>query len=122
MGNKIDLPLLSIEAAEELQRFSLKKNTDLKQTIELSALIKENFSKRLDYQLLFTNAYFATYGKRINLGHIKEYSEEISEKLSSPLSLNDTELEKLVNFCANLSDYSALNQREIDNLKGPCFK
>ena len=122
MGNKIDLPLLSIEAAEELQKFSLKKNTDLKQTIELSALIKENFSKRLDYQLLFTNAYFATYGKRINLGFIKEFSEEISEKLSSHLSLNDTELEKLVNFCANLSDYSALNQREIDNLKGPCFK
>jgi hypothetical protein len=119
---KIDLSSLSIWAAEELQRLRLKENTHLSNTIELSTFIKREFAKRLDYSLIFSNAYFSTYSKRINLGEIKKYSEDISEKLANPLDLKKNEIENLIGFCANLSDYSTLHEEEIRNLKsGPCF-
>lgn len=119
----MNLSLLSIETAEELQRFSLKKNTDLKNATELSKLIKEDFSKRLDYSLLFSNAYFATYSNKIEISKIRDYTKEISNNLINPLKLNDRELEKLVSFCVNLSDYSELHEEEIRELrKSGCFK
>ena len=114
-----DLPLLAIESAEELQRLKLKKITDLKYTGELFQLIKKDFPTRLDYSTIFSNAYFATYSSEIpsTLGERIPYIEEIYKKLESPSSLKNKDLSRLINFCANLSDYSAMYEEDINNLK-----
>lgn len=119
----MDLPLLAINAADELERLRLKKKTNLKSTKELSILIKESFQKKLNYHLVFSNAYFSTYYKEISPSPKKNsrYIKEISKKLESPSNLENKELKDLVDFCANLSDYSSLHQDYLESLKGPCF-
>lgn len=122
---KIDLPMLSINAAEELKRLELKKVTNLKSAKELSNLLKEEISKlakkdsshRLDYLTIFSGAYSLTYSPD-NLKLIeenpKQYMETIVKKLESPSNLENEELEKLLDFCVKLSDYSAAYKKAID--------
>jgi hypothetical protein len=121
----MNLYLLSIEAAEEIQRLRLKKDGSLKYTNELSELIKKDFNKRLDCSVLFSEAYFGAYSKRISVlpnDNSIQHMIKISNKLGSVLSLKDEDLEKLVDFCVNLSDYSALYEKEIVNIKSKgCF-
>ena len=119
------LPLLSIEAAEELQRLKLRKGTGLKNTKELSKLVKNEFPKRLDYKELFSKAYSSVYYQKdpelLNKDP-EQYIKEISNKLDSPLKLEFKEFEKIVRFCAKLSDYSSIHEEEIRILKqGGCF-
>lgn len=121
----MNLYLLSIEAAEELQRLKLKKSNSLKNTEELSALIKKDFLERLDYSVLFSKAYLEAYSKRISVlpnDNSILYMIDVSKKLESPSSLKNKELEKLIKFCVNLSDYSVLYEKEIKNLRSEgCF-
>jgi hypothetical protein len=121
---KKNLPLLSIEAAEELQRLKLKKETNLEHAKELSTLIKKDFIERVDYSEIFSRAYFATYSSDLpsSLDKRIPYVEEISKKLETPSNLKYKELEKLVDFCVNLSNYSAFHEEDIRILKsGGCF-
>lgn len=114
------LSLLSIESAEDIQKLRLKMMTDLKNAKELSALIKEDFPKRLDYSLLFSKAYFSTYNEEISpldYKNLKTYIERISRRLECPLNLDEKEIGQLVDFCANLSDFSAINEQDIRNLR-----
>jgi hypothetical protein len=120
INKRVNLPLLSIGAAEELQRLKLKKDTDLKNVKELSILLKEDFARRLDYFLIFKKAYSSTYAASIS--NLTSEIGTIAQKLEYSSKLKDKELEKLVNFCTNLSDYSAIHEEEIRILKeGPCF-
>jgi len=115
------LPLLSIEAAEELQRFSLKKNTNLKHTKELSDLIKKS-AWRWDYIEIFSKAYSSAYSidiSKLNFKNSKPYMMDTAEKLESPLDLREEEIEKLIRFCVNLSDYSALHEEDIRKWRTP---
>jgi hypothetical protein len=119
-----DLSLLSIDAAEELQRLRLKKDTSFENTKQLSVLIKEDFANRLDYSEIFKQTYYSTYSSEIpaSLNRRIFYMLRVSNQLDSPSNIKDRELEKLVNFCVNLSDYSAIHEEEIRILKeGPCF-
>jgi hypothetical protein len=114
------LPLLAIESAEELQRLRLKKMTNLENTKELASLIKKDFVWRWDYSHIFSEAYFATHSKKISLlpsEKSKECMIEISNKLESPSVLEYKELGELVNLCVNISDYSAMYEDEMRNLK-----
>jgi hypothetical protein len=121
----LSLPLLAIESAEELQRLKLKKMTNLENTKELSSLIKKDFVWRWDYSQIFSEAYFATHSKKISLlpsEKSKKCMIEIANKLKSPSNLKYEELGKLVNFCVNLSDYSAMYVEDMINLRaGGCF-
>jgi regulator of sigma D len=120
INKRVDLPLLSIRAAEELQRLKLKKDTSFENTKQLAVLIKEDFANRLDYSQIFKQAYHSTYLESIT--NINRKIGTITQQLESRLNLKDEELKKLVNFCTNLSDYSALHEEEIRILKeGPCF-
>ena len=120
-----NLSLLSIQAAEELQTFSLKKENDLTSAKKLSKLIKKEFQTSFNYSSIFSGSYLVTYNKKISVlpdKNSKKYMIEISSKLESPSNLNERELEQLVVFCVNLSDYSALHEEEMKNIKtGPCF-
>ena len=107
----MNLSLLSIEAAEELARLNKKLPTSLEKTKELSENLKE-FFWRLDYQLIFSNAYNETYSK---LPHGKIH--EITNKLKNPPK---KELKKLTEFCVNLSDYAQAYQEQFS--PGPCFR
>jgi hypothetical protein len=116
----MELSLLSIEAAEELQRLKLKKITDLRNTKELSTLIKEDFVWKWDYSKIFSEAYFATYSEELSLFPSKKSKNcmnEISKKLESPSNLKYKELKQLIDFCVNLSDYSSFHDEEIRILK-----
>ena len=120
-----DLSLLAINAAEDLERLNKKMPTELKNAKELSELIKNNFFKRGDYSMHISNAYHTTYSKKISKlssTEVKHYIQEISNKLENPSKLKKEDLEKLIKFCANLSDYSALYQHEIDSYRIPCFQ
>jgi len=121
----INLPWLAIEAADELERLRLKKNTDLKNTKELSRIIKEDFNKRWDYISLFRKAYNLAYQENLpnSLKEIpKEYLNGVSNCLANPKGLErELELKMLVNFCVNLSDCSSLHEQYLESLKGPCF-
>ena len=121
----VDLPFLSIDSADEPQRLKLNKSTDLKYTKELSELIKKDFTWRYDYSGIFSDAYYFTYSKEISRlpdENSKPYMIEISQKLDISFSLKNEELEKLVNFCVTLSNYSAIYREEIEGLKaGGCF-
>ena len=115
----MELSSLAIEAAEELQIFSLKKNNDLKNAKELAKLIKVN--QRMDYSAIFSQAYLSTYQidlSKLNDKDSRQYLQTITEKLKSPSNLEDGELEKLINFCVNLSDYSAIHEEDIREMKG----
>lgn len=121
---KVNLPLLTIEAAEELQRLKKHKETGLEKTKELSALIKEKFNKRLDYSLIFRDAYSSTYLKHIpSLFNInsKKYIELISNKLEFSPDLESKELDGLIKFCVKLSDYASMYKERIEVFKGRCF-
>lgn len=120
----INLPLVSIQAAEELERLRLKKGDNIEKTRELSNFMKEKFDKRLDYSLIFTKAYFSVYNPEIGaftLKNSKKHIKEISEKLNNLDSLKNKEIAELVSFCVSLSDYSSLHEESIQYLKGPCF-
>jgi hypothetical protein len=119
-----DLPLLSIEAAEEIQKKVKGVKTDFKSTKELSYLLKENFSNRLDCSVIFSNAYRSAYENEMSGSlnqNSKNYMEKISEKLNNLDSLKEEELEKLVKFCTDLSDFAQLHKDELESLRGPCF-
>jgi hypothetical protein len=120
----VHLPLLSIEAAEELQKLQLKMPTQLEHAKELCQLIKKDFTGRLDYSIIFSNAYFATYSFEMpsTLDKRIPYIEGISKKLDSPSTLEDKELKSLIDFCVNLSDYSAMHEEDLESLRGPCFR
>jgi hypothetical protein len=119
-----DLPLLAIESVEELQRFYLKRNTTLDNTRELSKLVKEDFSSNPNYSLIFSKAYSETYLNKTSpkiSENKREYYEEISQKLKYPENLNEQSLTQLINFCINLSNYSASYEKHLESLRGPCF-
>jgi len=128
---KIDLPNLAIEVVEELERTRKGMRTDLKSTKGLSELIKNHADSikkdphtRLDYSLIFSDAYYSTYSVRISKPtgkNLIQYIEPISEKLDSPSDLKDEEIKKLIEFCTAISDYAALHKEEVDNLKRPHF-
>jgi len=122
----LNLPLLAIETAEELQRFSLNKTSNLESTKKLSELIQNEFSEKLNYSSIFSDAYFTTYDKKVPpmlRGSPKQYHKEISQKLSQPPNLKENELNQLINFCVNLSDYSIDYENYLRDLKsGPCFR
>jgi len=121
----MDLSLLAINAAEELQRLRLKKDTDLRYAKELSELIKKDFIWRHDYSKIFSEAYHLTYSKEISQlpnENSKPQMAKISKKLEFPSNSENKELERLVDFCVKLSDYSAAHEEEIRKLKtSPCF-
>lgn len=114
---KPNLPLLAIESAEDLARLKKNIKTDLKHAKELSELLEKN-SWRLDYSIIFTEAYFNAYNKNISSENPKKYYEEIYKKLNSPSKLGK-KLEGLINFCVKLSDSAALYKEEIERLKTP---
>jgi len=123
-GSRIDLPLLSIDAAEDLESLRQNKKRELKNATKLSKIINEEFSWRLDYKILFRDAYFTTYNEKIKISLDEEkntYMKDISEKLQNPSSLKEDELKNLVSFCVNLSDYSSLHEEELERMRGPCF-
>jgi hypothetical protein len=62
---KVDLPLLAIDAAEELEKLKRNKPTNLNKVKKLSSLIKSDFNWRLDYQVIFRDSYFSTYNEKI---------------------------------------------------------
>ena len=122
---KSDLSILSIQAAEDLGRITKNLESELNSAKELSRIIKEEFPRNFSYSLIFSDAHFSTYKEKlppISNKNYKKYFKEISNKLESPYELDKDELQKLVNFCVNLSDYSAMHEEEMRNLKsGPCF-
>ena len=105
----IELPLLAIGAAEELERLRRNKSTNLNQTKKLSSIIKKDFTWRLDYSVIFSNAYFSTYNEKIPKLEEKNstnYINDISNKLIDPSNLKEKELGELRDFCVNLSDHA----------------
>ena len=119
-----DLSLLSIEAAEEIERTKQNIETTLKSVKELSSLIKGDFTRFWNYSKIFSNAYFETYNKEIPILPSKTsiaYMREMSKKLDNIPNLKDIELEKLKEFCISLNGYSAAYEEWIESLKGPCF-
>ena len=111
--------MLTIEAAEELQRLNKNINTNLKFAKELSELLQEEFTWRLDYSLIFSKAYFQTYSteSQLSIENSKQYLETISKNLEYPSALEHGELEKLIDFCVKLSDYAAIQEQEIRKLR-----
>ncbi len=119
-----NLPSLSIEAAEDLERLRQDKPRELKSAQKLSEIINKEFSWRLDYKILFRDVYFSTYNEKIEISLEKEqnpYMGDISKRLEDPSSLNKDELKSLVSFCVNLSNYSSLHEEELERMRGPCF-
>ncbi len=115
----IELPLLAIEAAEEIEKVKKNIKTNLKSSIKLSSLIKRDFTWRLDYSVMFSNAYFSTYNKEISKSPDEsqtQYIKEISNKLDNTPTLEQSELKDLVSFCTNLSDHSQLYMEDIQEL------
>jgi two-component SAPR family response regulator len=123
----VELPLLAIEAAEEIERIKQNAKTNLKNSKQLSSLIKGDFSWRLDYKVIFRDTYFSTYNKKIEIDleeSQNKYMKDISERLREPDNLNQEELKGLVNFCVNLSDHAQMYRDEIEELmkgEGGCF-
>lgn len=106
---RISLGLLSIEAAEELERLRLGREYKIESISELSHFFKESSNFIGFNQLIFSNAYFETYKEMIeNTENIKQNAINISNKLNNIQNLKKEELEKLISFCVNFSDYSAV--------------
>ncbi len=117
-----DLSLLSIEAAEEIERIRKNISTNLKSTKELSKLIKKDFTWRLDYGVRFSEAYYGAYSvnlSELTTKELKPYIETIVKKLDSISNLESEELGELVGFCANLCTSFSLYEQEFS--RGPCF-
>jgi len=114
----IELPLLAIDAGEEIERINQNVKTNLENSKKLSSLIGSDFNWRLDYKVIFQDAYFSTYNEKIQIDleeSSNKYMKGISEKLRNPQDLDKRELKELVNFCVNLSDHS---QSYIDEIQG----
>ncbi len=123
---KISLPLLSIEAAEELQRLKLGKKVIFESTKELSRMIKEDFPRKTDYTTIFKNAYKLTYSEDIeNKGENipEKHLLGISNNLANPSDLEkELELKTLIDFCVNLSNQASSYEQYLESLRTPCFR
>lgn len=127
---KIDISLLAIEAAEELERLKRNLDTDLESVKMLSDLLKHSFlipnedanlDYRLDHAAVFSNAYS---NSSLNYPRKKSISEIIKEarRIASLLEPNEKrpkrgELDQLISFCVALSDSAAIYKEELEELK-----
>lgn len=119
---KKDLSLISIEAAEELERLKLGDKTNLNSSKELSTLFKEEMWK-FDYQEIFSNAILNfSAGKNYlkTSEEIKSYIEFFYNAIENAKILNIKSLDDISRFCINLSDSAALYKERIFG-KGKCF-
>jgi len=121
----VDFPLVSIHAANELARVAKNLETDLENAKELSNwMLSKPFTERLDYNLTFSKAYHATYPEK-DYNEIennsKKYVLKVYQKLISPNEIEKDEIKDLIKFCVSLSDYSAIREEHLRNLRGPCF-
>jgi len=116
-GIKDDLGLISIEAADELKKFNEELKYDPRKIKKLSELIKEEFTLKWKFTSVFDDAYFVTYHKRILNNQTKPCPEEVSEKIDDYFKMDEKEIKKLVEFCVNLSDYAAIYEESIRELR-----
>ena len=113
------LSMLSINVAEELTRLNKNLPTNLYRSRELSRLMKEKFNNRSDYKSIFKDAYHMTFRQDISkISDKKNYIDPIYKQLHSPFQISKKRLEKLIDFCVNLSNYFCLYDQELDLLKG----
>lgn len=112
-GITVDVGLISIESAEELERIRIGKQYNLKSTTLFSNFIEKNM-KDWDYQKVFLKAYSETYEKEVKgEKKIKKISKDISDKLNCPEKLKKEKLNELIKFCINFSNYTAVYNEEI---------
>lgn len=127
---RVDLSLLALEAAEELERYRHRLPTNFKSVNALSMLLEESFGRkvddsplnfRLDHASVFTSAIQNSLGSSVKKKSISEIANE-AVKIASRLNSNtinskDEELKNLVSFCIALSDSAALYKEELEELK-----
>jgi hypothetical protein len=111
----VELSLLSIEAADELEKLKQKHKYNKEIIKDLFDIIKEEFSSRLRYYKGFSNAYFLTFKE--NNKNLENYVSKLLRNLDKPEILDETELTNTINFCVNLSDSAFIYEEEIKNLR-----
>jgi hypothetical protein len=115
--NADELKLLSIEAAEDIQRCIKGLSYSSKKVDKLVESINSN-SWRADYQYFLSSAYeLAGYTGDFN----QENLEGITDKLSSFNYQRKEDLERLLNFCVKMSDVTAEYDSLINSHQTGCF-
>ena len=124
--DRVNFPDISINAAEELARFSKKLETKFKNVKELSELIlTREFTDYPKYYYSFVEAYFETYPgheyEKIKKNH-KSHILDTYHNLRYYEDLEKDELSKLITFCVTLGSY--VSSEEVDEIRnqGPCFR
>lgn len=127
-----DISLLAINAAEELERFRRKMETDFNSAKELAKLLTNSFSKkveesggayRLDHASVFSRAISNSVepeGANKSLAELMDEAGKIATLLHSNtdgVKSKEEELKKLISFCVALSDSAALYWEEMEELK-----
>lgn len=120
-----DLAILSIQAAEELERKRLGLAAEMNSVDLLYRLLTTSFKEQeegtypLDYAMVFSSAL-------TNIGELDIASKPIPElakdalemaQLLNPVKIKQTDLPKLVSFCVALSDSAALYKRELEEMR-----
>ena len=128
--SKLDLSLLAIEAAEELERFRKGMTTDFSSVNELSSVLQGSITRissseyqaRLDSVAVFSSAIKNSYGfkenKQKTISEISKEAIAIASKLTPEQAKSaDTDLEALIVFCVALSDSALLYNEEVEESK-----
>ena len=125
-----DLSLLAIDAAEELERIRKKIPTVGESILELSKILNESFSEkveeegrlyRLDYASVisraFSNSTVSTLKNKTIADLAVEAGKVASLLGSDEIKTKDDVLKKLISFCVALSDSAAFHQEELEELR-----
>jgi hypothetical protein len=126
----LDLSLLAIEAAEELERLRKKLPTTLRNVKALSSLLQKSFAKnaegapidfRFDQVEVFSTAITNSIGVGAPKKRISDIANEAMEIAmllnSNSINSRENDLNKLITFCVALSDSAALYKEELEELK-----
>jgi hypothetical protein len=128
-SQNIDLSLLAIQAANELERIKRNMKSDLQSVRLLSEFLNDFFSNkdtdrdkvnelnyRLDHALVLSNAYSHPTPTKKSIDDIISEAYRLTNLLMKDKH-SKHELDNLISFCVALADSASLYNEELEDLK-----